>query len=340
MRHRDAIVLAAITFLVVACGADRPAILELSGSTMGTTFSIKLPSLPPAIDAESMRKSVDEVLLGIEMTMSTYRIDSELSRFNLSDSLLWQRVSMEFCQAAEESLAISVQTDGAFDITVGPLVNLWGFGPDGSIRKPPSELEITEAQSRVGYTHLQTDCAVPAMRKDIPRLYLDMSAYAKGYAVDRVAELLDGLQLPDYLVEIGGEMKLRGQNAEHKNWNVAIEEPLQDRRRVHAIFHLTDQSIATSGDYRNFFEYGGRHYSHTIDTRTGRPVTHNLASVTVIAKTTAVADAMATALLVLGPDDGMNLATTQNIAAFFLLRGSSGIDEKMTPAFAAMGLER
>jgi thiamine biosynthesis lipoprotein len=332
-------VLSASSLLLAACGEDRPAILELSGSAMGTSFSIKLPEMPAGVEAGTLRDDIDSLLSDIEMKMSTYRIDSEISQFNVSDSLNWQPVSLEFCRAAEESLAISAMTSGAFDITVGPLVNLWGFGPDGSIQQPPSDPDIAAARSRVGFSHLQTDCSVPAIRKDIKRLYLDMSAYAKGYAVDRVAEALDKLNVPDYLVEIGGEMKLRGHNAERKKWAVAIEEPLQDQRRVHTVFRLTDQAVATSGDYRNFFEFGGAHYSHTIDTRTGRPVTHNLASVTVIGDTAAVADAMATALLVLGPEDGMQLALTERIAAFFLVRSDAGFEEKMTPAFAAIGRE-
>jgi thiamine biosynthesis lipoprotein len=333
MRIRSPLILGLL--LVAACSEQRPAILEISGSTMGTSFSVKLPTLPPNVDPGSLGDAIGALLLAIEMQMSTYRIDSEISRFNVSESTAWQPVSAEFCRAAEQSLDISRKTAGAFDITVGPLVNLWGFGPDGAVRKPPSAGDIARTQARVGYSHLQTDCSIPALRKDIARLYLDMSAYAKGYAVDRVANVLDQLDARNYLVEIGGEMKLKGHNADGEKWVVAIEEPLQGERRVHSMFRITDQSVATSGDYRNFFESGGTHYSHTIDTRTGRPVTHKLASVTVVAETTAVADAMATALLVLGPEDGMILALSLDIAAFFLIHGKSGIEEMMTPAFAA-----
>jgi thiamine biosynthesis lipoprotein len=326
--------------LLAACSPERPPILELSGATMGTRFSIKMPALPPDVSGDALQLEIDSLLEKVEMQMSTYRVDSEISHFNISDSTDWQPVSAEFCRAAEESQSISRKTNGAFDITVGPLVNLWGFGPDGSISKPPADADIIAAMSRVGYAHLQTDCSVPAMRKGIARLYLDMSAYAKGYAVDRVADLLDELHTKDYLVEIGGEMKLRGHNAENREWAVAIEEPLTDERRPHAVFRLTDQAVATSGDYRNFFESEGRNYSHTIDTRAGRPVSHNLASVTVVATTAAFADGMATALLVLGPDDGLGLATRENIAALFLLRTSEGIEERMTPAFASIGREQ
>jgi thiamine biosynthesis lipoprotein len=166
-----------------------------------------------------------------------------------------------------------------------------------------------------------------------------MSAYAKGYAVDRVADLLDELNAGDYLVEIGGELRLRGHNAEDREWAVAVEEPLSGERRPHAVFRITNQAVATSGDYRNFFESGGRTYSHTIDSRLGRPVSHNLASVTVVAPTAAFADALATALLVLGPEEGLSLAESEKIAALFLLRTNAGIEERMTPAFSAIGRE-
>lgn len=324
--------------LLAACGDDRPSLDEFGGATMGTTFKIKLPALPAEIDVAALQDEVEALLLATEQQMSTYRIDSEVSRFNISRSTEWQPVSMEFCRAAEQSLEFSRTSAGAFDITVGPLVNLWGFGPDGSTLNAPAEAEIETVRARVGYQHLQADCSVPALRKNMAALYLDLSGYAKGLAVDRVADLLDDKQVPNYLVEIGGEMKLKGRNRAGRRWAVAIEEPLTGERRVHSVIRLTDQAVATSGDYRNFFESGGVQYSHLIDARTGRPVAHNLASVTVIAEAAAFADAMATALLALGPDDGMRLAISENIATLFLVRGQAGIDERMSPAFAALGV--
>jgi thiamine biosynthesis lipoprotein len=320
--------------LVAACGEERPAIFELRGSTMGTEFSVKLPAMTDGVDASLLQQEIIDSLEQTELQMSTYRVDSEISRFNVSESDDWQIVSMELCLAVAESLSISERTSGAFDITVGPLVNLWGFGPDGSIVRPPGDADITAARSRVGYIHLQADCSMPALRKDITRLYLDMSGYAKGYGVDRLAEILDRHGTADYLVEIGGEMRLRGHNARRQPWSVAIEAPLPGQRRVERLFLITDQSLATSGDYRNFFESDGQIYSHTIDTRTGKPVTHTLASVTVIADEAALADALATALLVLGPDDGMRFATDEDLAVFFLIRTLDGIEERMSPAFA------
>jgi thiamine biosynthesis lipoprotein len=318
---------------LAACGDRHAAVLVLTGPTMGTQFSVRIPASEDLPDRNRLQQDIDDRLDRVEMLMSTYLVNSEISRFNVSESTDWQETSLDFCLGVEESLAISVLTDGAFDITVGPLVNLWGFGPDGATLKPPEDKQIEDTMGRVGFRHLFADCTIPAVHKDDPRLYLDMSAYAKGYAADRVADLLDDWRLANYLVEIGGELRLRGRNQDGELWAVAIEEPLDQQRRIHATINLTDSAVATSGDYRNFFEYEKQRYSHSIDTRTGRPVTHALASVTVVAKTGAYADAMATALLVLGPDAGLKLATDKGLAALFLVRTPTGFAERSTPAF-------
>jgi len=160
-----------------------------------------------------------------------------------------------------------------------------------------------------------------------------MSAFGKGYAVDRLADWLEDAGFSDYLVEIGGELRLAGRNAEGRKWAGGIEVPLSNQRRPHTVVRLTDTAVATSGDYRNYFEADGTRYSHTIDTQTGRPVTHMLASVTVVDDGGYRAAALATALLVMGPDKGMELAAREGLAVLFLLRSDSGIDERATPAF-------
>ena len=218
-------------------------------------------------------------------------------------------------------------------MTVGPLVNLWGFGPTVSVDEPPGNDTITSAMQDIGYTKLLVDCSVPALRKEFPGIYVDLSAFAKGHAVDEVAELLEARALADYLVEIGGEMRMRGTNARGELWAIAVEAPDRADRSVRKVVRLTDSAMATSGDYRNFFEHGGRFYSHTIDPRTGYPVTHNGASVTVVADTAAFADAAATALLVLGPEAGMELAERESIAAYFLLRLDTEFEERMSSLF-------
>ena len=198
---------------------------------------------------------------------------------------------------------------------------------------PPPPEEVKAAQARVGYQRVHADCARPAIRKDRPDVYIDLSAWAKGYAVDRVAVLLDELGIESYLVELGGELRMRGRNAEGEPWSVAIEKPAYNGRDVRMVIRLTDHAVSTSGDYRNYFVYEGKRYSHLIDGRKGGPVTHNLASVTVVTDRATLADAMATALLVLGPEEGMALARRENVASYFQLRLEEGFAERMSPAF-------
>jgi len=298
---------------------------------MGTQFSVKLTT--DNVDTAALTEALEASLAEVNHMMSTYQVDSEISRFNSSETTEWQEVSREFCFSVEEALALSAFTNGSFDITVGPLVNLWGFGPDGIVLEPPRDEDIVAMKGAVGYEHLQVNCDTPAIRKAITSIALDMSAFGKGYAVDRIAEVLEQRGFENYLVEVGGELRFRGKNAKGENWAIGIEVPKADQRTPYAIIRLTDTAMATSGDYRNFFEADGKLYSHTIDTRTGRPVTHTLASVTVIDDEGARADALATALLVMGPEEGLAFATAQNVAALFLLRTSSGIDERSTPAF-------
>jgi len=327
------VVLLALISLCAAC-AKGPTEVELSGNTMGTQFSVKLAV--DDIDAARMQLDIEASFADVERMMSTYVPDSEISRFNNSATTDWHKVSMEFCSSVEEALALSNFTEGSFDITVGPLVNLWGFGPGEMIEEPPADESISAMLKSVGYEHLQADCTRPALRKDIAELVLDMSAFGKGFAVDRVADGLEDAGFHDYLVEVGGELRLGGHNASGEKWAIGIEVPLTDKRQPYTVIRLTDTAVATSGDYRNYFEADGKLYSHTIDTRTGRPVTHSLASVTVVDDSGLRADALATALLVLGPEKGMQLATQENLAVLFLLRSDSGIDERSTPAFEQM----
>jgi len=317
--------------LLAACGGPPAEEYLIAGNTMGTQFSVKLVAENPLPD--SLETRVHETLDGIDRMLSTYKAASELSVFNSSDSTDWYAVSEEFCRSVEQALDISAMTGGAFDITVAPLVNLWGFGPDAMIDTPPADEAIQALLGRIGYRHLHADCARPALRKDLPELELDMSACGKGLAVDEIADLLDTEGIDNYLVEVGGEIRLRGRNIKGERWAIGIERPLTTERQPHTIVHLTDTALATSGDYRNFFEANGQHYSHTIDTTTGRPVTHTLASVTVVDPSGYRADALATALLVLGPEKGMALAVKENLAALFLSRRESGISETATPGF-------
>jgi len=328
----------AAAVLISACESpsDRLPEYELAGQTMGTSYSVKLVAPDENVDRIGLGEKLHERLVYIDGSMSTYDTNSELSRFNAAGSTDWISVSAELCRVISSALELSSRTDGAFDITVGPLVHLWGFGPDGAVSEPPADDQITVARSRIGFEKVHTDCRVPAIKKDQTDIYVDLSAFAKGYAVDQSAELLDANNIANYLVEIGGELRVRGHNAAGNPWAIAVEKPLDDTREVQSVMSLTNSAVATSGDYRNFFEFDGNRYSHTIDPRSGRPVAHAAAAVTVVAESAADADALATALLVLGPDAGLKFAASQGIAANFLIRTNSGIEHITTAGFSAL----
>jgi len=322
--------------LLLGCTPDAEnRVVVLQGATMGTLYKIQVVEPPPAIEPAALRDGIETELDWIEDRMSTYRDNSELSGFNRSRTTDWFAVSPELAGLVWEAVRISEASDGAFDPTVGPLVNLWGFGPGGDGTDTPlTEAELAQAKARVGYRKLSVRLAPPALRKSEPALYLDLSAIAKGYGVDRLAALLDAMGIADYLIELGGELKGRGRNGQGQPWRIAVERPDPDRRVVHRILALRDGAMATSGDYRNFFEHGDTRYSHTIDPATGRPVTHRLASVTVLALRAARADALATAFLVLGPQAGFTLAESLGTPVLFIIRTPEGYSERQTSAFA------
>ena len=304
--------------------------IRLSGQTMGTNYTVKIPKIPAGLDREELHARVEEILQRINGRMSTYKEDSELSFFNTNHTTDWMDVSGETALVVQESLRISRLTGGAFDITVGPLVSLWGFGPAPREDRPPGEDAVRDAMAAVGYHHLHIRDSPPALRKDHPAIQIDLSAIAKGYAVDRIAEYLHSVEVSSYLVEIGGELRAKGEKAEGVPWKVAVERPLAQGRSVLRTLSLHDSAMATSGDYRNFFEKDGQRFSHTINPRTGKPVTHDLASVTVVSASCMEADAWATGLMVLGPDDGYELAAREKLAALFVTRSPNGLQQKVT----------
>ncbi len=331
--HRPAALVVAL--LLSACGGDtdRPRQLELNGAAMGTTWSVQVLDLPAGDDRAALRDDVEAAIVRAEQMLSTYIPGSDLMRFNRSGRTDWVDVSDELCSIVDTALTLSEMTGGAFDITVGPLVNLWGFGPDGNVTEPPAEDLIERVGAHTGYRKLEADCGRPALRKASADVYVDLSAFAKGYTVDKVAHILDAREVANYLVEIGGELRGRGLNASGREWAIAIEEPRLEGRSVQTIVGLSDRGMATSGDYRNFFEFDGRLYSHTIDPRTHWPISHAGASVTVVSESAGFADAMATALLVLGPEDGIEFADRHEIAAYFLVRTDAGLAERRSAQF-------
>lgn len=313
----------------------RPAaeLVTLSGRTMGTVYSVKFLQPPTPVAVETARREVGALLDRLEQAMSTYREDSEVCRFGAYRGSDWFAVSADTARVVAESLRVSGLTGGAFDVTADPLVRLWGFGPRRETGETPPEQAIDEAHRKVDYHRLQARLDPPALRKTSPDVSVDLSAIAKGYAADAVAGCLEKLGVTNYLVAIGGELKARGHGQRSRPWHVGVDKPLDDGRAIQRIIELKDCAISTSGDYRNFFTDAGRRYSHVIDPHTGRPVTHNLASVTIIQETSARADALATGLMVLGPDAGYAHAVKHGWACLFIVRTESGFVEKPTPAF-------
>jgi thiamine biosynthesis lipoprotein len=305
--------------------------LLLRGATMGTTYHIKLAASPASVDLERLHQDVEKMLAEIDKQMSTYRPDSELSRFNRAPAGEWFAVSAATAQVVAAAQQISEKTDGALDVTVAPLVRLWHFGPPPgdektkSEFKPPGDDAIQAAHSNVGYEKIEVRTNPPALLKKRDGVDVDLSSIAPGYAIDRLADLLKERGIDDFMVEIGGEVRAAGRRADGNPWRVAVERPLARGRRMQTAVSLRDAAIATAGDYRKFFEHEGRRYSHIIDPATGRPVEHSLSSVTVVADTCMAADGWDTPLLVLGPERGYECAEKHGIAALFIAHGE-GVD--------------
>ncbi|TWT98096.1 Thiamine biosynthesis lipoprotein ApbE precursor [Botrimarina colliarenosi] len=319
---------------VAGCAAEKSEpIWSLSGATMGTRYNVSVVGGDEA-DAKALQQRLDERLAEVNRRMSTYDPQSELSRFNAGDSTDWFDVSAETASVVQSALELASASEGAFDPTVGPLVNLWGFGPDKRRDEAPSDGDIAAAKARVGFAAVEARLDPPALRKATPGVYLDLSAIAKGHGVDAVAELIAEAGYAAAMVEIGGEVRAFGAKPGGKPWRIGLEKPESGlTHSLQEVIELSDRSLATSGDYRNFFEVDGRRYSHTIDAATGRPVTHNLATVTVQATTCRDADGLATTLLVLGPTAGYDWAVGRGVAALFVSRTDDELIERTTPAW-------
>lgn len=319
--------------LLAACDASNGSAIVINGQTMGTTYHISLSNNPANHDVAVIKQGIEKRLTVVNQSFSTYIDSSEVSTFNQYTGNEGQIKSAAFIQVLAEAQGISLLTEGAYDITVGPLVNLWGFGPDFSEDDIPPVDNISQALKKVGYKNIIVDRKTRNVKKLIPDVYIDFSSIAKGYGVDEIAAYLESQGFNDYMVEIGGEMRLRGNNPEGTQWRIAVEKPDPAKRSIQRIIKLSNTAIATSGDYRNFFIKNGIRFSHTIDPTTGSPVRHNLASVTVLAPSSMTADAWATAFMVLGPKKGYDLAMKNNLSVLFIVKEKEGYIELMTPQF-------
>ncbi len=319
------------SLLLSAC-SEKPEQLVFSGLTMGTTYQVKVVPDQLPVPA-NLGQTIQATLEQLDNTFSTYQSDSELMSLNRTPVGETVSLSVPMLRVLGTSNQVFQLTGGAFDPTVGPLVNLWGFGPELSQDKVPELSKIKKQLNRIGFRKLAVDRQTASARRTAD-IQLDLSAVAKGYAVDVIAELLISLGLENYLVEVGGELRTNGLKVNGQPWRIAIESPTLERREVQQALALGNAAIATSGDYRNYFERGGKRYSHTIDPRTGFPITHQLASVTVIASDTAYADALATGLMVMGHSESLALAEKNDLAIYLLVKEGAEFKAYYSAAFA------
>lgn len=306
---------------------------QFSGATMGTQYRVTMVGAEHLIQLKQIQRGVERILERVNNQLSTYRADSELSKFNAAPAESWFEVSADVAHLTAKSLEISHRSGGAFDATVGPLVDLWGFGPVTQEPHAPDDTQINEAMSLIGHHHLSVNRSTRAIRKNRHELHLDLSGIGKGSGVDQVADYLADIGVERFLVDIGGDMRVHRRSPSDPTWRIGIERPVIGPRTIHRVIEVGDGAVATSGDYRNFIRAEGAHYSHIIDPRTGSPVRHDLASVTVIAPTAEEADAWSTALMVLGPDNGVALANRKDLAAFFIVRGGNRLIDLASSEF-------
>ncbi|MES1926870.1 FAD:protein FMN transferase [Salinisphaera sp. T31B1] len=310
---------------------DEP--IRVSGPAQGTTFNVTVMS-PDGVDQASVASAVQRVIDTVDDQMSTWRDDSEISRFNRAPAGEWVPVSGDLAKITRQALALGRQTNGAFDVTLGPILKVWGFGAGADV---PSKLPTTEtlnaAREKTGIGQIDVRMEPPALRKKVDGITLDLAGLAQGYTVDRIADALRQLGAEHFLAELGGELYAQGTKESDKPWRIGVEKPEAGVRTIERVVGLADAGMTTSGDYRDYFELDGHRFSHTIDPRTGRPVAHDLRAVTVIAQDAMTADAMATALLVMGPEAGLRYANANGIAALFVRGNDDAYTESNSKAF-------
>ncbi|QPS87483.1 FAD:protein FMN transferase ApbE [Serratia plymuthica] len=323
--------------LLAACNdRETRSQIDLEGKTMGTFYSVKI-SGDVKISKPLLQQQVDALLEQANDDISTYRSASVLSRFNQSHSTDPQPIPRGMADIILTAQRIGRDTQGAMDITVGPLVNLWGFGPDKRAVKVPEQQQIEAAQKNIGLQHLKllSDSCGEWLQKDLPNMYVDLSTLGEGYGVDQLVKLMARNGITNYLVSVGGAVSSRGVNGQGKPWRVAIQKPTDRENAVQALVDLQGYGISTAGSYRNYFEQNGQRYSHVIDPVTGRPITHRLVSATVIASTALEADGWDTGLMVLGTEKALKLAEEKGLAVYLISKTDEGFSAVMTPQFKA-----
>lgn len=316
--------------LLVGCSKPTEQV-HLSGPTMGTGYNVKYIVQDEQPTVGELQNEIDKVLEKVNDEMSTYRDDSELSRFNQHTSNEPFSVSNDTATVVREALRINKLTEGAMDVTVGPIVNLWGFGPEDRPDIVPTAEQLEKRRTITGIQHLSE--TGDTLIKDIPELYVDLSSIAKGRGTDEVADYLESVGIHNYMVEVGGEIRVKGKNRDGVAWRIAVEKPVVNQRSIENIIEPGDMAIATSGDYRNYFEENGVRYSHIINPKTGHPISNKVVSVTVLNPSCMTADGLSTGLMVLGEKEGLRIANQHNIPVLYIVKTEDGFKEFSSEAF-------
>lgn len=330
-----------ILFALILCGCDNPSPKAeqqtvLEGKTMGTFWRVSTPATTPE-QAKILTTKIQAMLDGDDQLLSTWKHDSALMRFNHATSLEPWPVSEGMADIVTIALRVGAKTEGAMDITVGPLVNLWGFGPNKQPVKTPTQADINAAKARTGLQHLKVinQAQQQYLQKDLPDLFVDLSTVGEGYAADHLARLMEHEGISRYLVSVGGALVSRGMNGQGTPWRVAIQKPTDQENAVQAVVDINGHGISTSGSYRNYYELDGKRISHVIDPQTGRPIEHKLVSVTVIAPTALEADAWDTGLMVLGKEKAQAVVQREGLAVYMISREGDHFTTWMSPQFSA-----
>jgi thiamine biosynthesis lipoprotein len=318
MTTKPCLILLAFVLSLTACRDRGPQVVRAEGRTMGTTWSIQL--VLPADHASGGQPTafIQGRLDELESLFTNWKPDSPVSRFNQSTSTEWQPVPKELAQVVTQALELSRHTQGAFDVTLSPLIDLWGFGAKGRRDMPPDEAAIIHAQSQCGWQRLEVKLEPPQLRKTHSDLQINVSALVEGYAADDIVQRLEAAGHHDFLLDVGGELVARGNKADGTPWQVGIQQPDAAKGETVVRMPLVNQALSTSGTYRQYYETGGHRYAHVLDGRTGRPITHPAVSVSVVAGSCFQADSWSTALLALGPQEGAALAKRLGLHAFYL----------------------
>ncbi|MCE5982668.1 FAD:protein FMN transferase [Pseudomonas sp. LF19] len=323
-------VLTGVLLSLAGCGQG-DSLERISGPTMGSSYTVQYVRTPRGPAPEQVRREVERILEGIDKRFSTYRSDSLTEAFNRLPANSCQPMPADVLELVRVGEQLAQQSDGAFDLTVEPLLDLWGFGPQSRSEKVPDAQALAATRQRVGHGHLRI--VGEQLCKDAP-VEVDFNSIAAGHAVDLLVERLKALGVADLLVEATGELKAIGRKPDGSHWNVALELPRDDRQIAQQVLAVDGFGVSTSGDYRNYFEENGQRYSHTFDARLGKPVKHDLAAVTVFDRSTLMADGYSTLLFILGPERGWEFALQHEIAAVFVTRVADGFVSRSTPAFA------